>query len=108
MLLVSFVLSHLTQRQLRVMYPDRDLPKTSSPDYAQQLLDVADDGEKHVMLQGLYRTNISMMSLSFVAIIVLLLYSLLTGNSQLFAIFVVIFLMVFTNVQYIRIVRAKN
>lgn len=108
MLLVSFVLSHLTQRQLRIMYPDRDLPKTSSPDYAQQLLDVADDGEKHVMLQGLYRTNISMMSLSFVAIIVLLLYSLLTGNSQLFAIFVVICLMVFTNVQYIRIVRAKN
>ncbi|MDX5980699.1 DUF3169 family protein [Exiguobacterium profundum] len=107
-LLVSFIMSHLTQRQLYIMYPERNLPKTSDPDYAQRLLDVSDDGEKHVILQGLYKTNISTMSLFLVAIIVLLLYSMVTGNSQLFAIFIVICIMAFTNIQYIRIVRAKN
>lgn len=107
-LLVSFIMSHLTQRQLYIMYPERNLPKTSDPDYAQRLFDVSDDGEKHVILQGLYKTNISTMSLFLVAIIVLLLYSMVTGNSQLFAIFIVICIMAFTNIQYIRIVRAKN
>jgi len=107
-LLGSFVLSYAFNALLPVMYPDRTLPKLSNPDYAQRLLELSDDGEKHVMLQGLYRTNITSSALMIFAIIVLLAYSLMTGDSQLFSIFVLSFIMVFTNIQYIRIIRTKN
>ncbi|WP_214843904.1 DUF3169 family protein [Exiguobacterium sp. s150] len=107
-LVAGIVLSYSLNRLLAVMYPERALPKLSDPDYAQRLLDLSDDGEKHVMLQGLYKTNLSTTSLMTLAIILLLVYSVLTGDSQLFSIFVVSLIMVFTNIQYIRIIRSKN
>lgn len=102
------ILSYYLNALLPVMYPERPLPKLSDSDYAQRLLDLSDDGEKHVMLQGLYRTNISTTSLMILAIVLLLVYSVVTGDSQLFSIFVVSSIIVFTNIQYIRIIRTKN
>lgn len=102
------ILSYSLNTLLPIMYPERSLPKLSDPDYAQRLLELSDDGEKHVMLQGLYKTNISTTSLMTFAIILLLVYSIVTGDSQLFSIFVVTLIMIFTNVQYMHIIRSKN
>src|SRR5690606_41275333 len=43
---------------MKNMYPERDLPSITDKKYAEKLLNVSDDGEKHIMLGGLYKTHI--------------------------------------------------
>lgn len=103
----SFVMSFVLPGVMHQMYPKRNLPSISDKDYAQKLLKSSDDGEKHVMLGGLYKTYTTMNSLLIGAIILLLLYSMVTGASQLFAIFVIVAILTITNVQYMFSIRNK-
>lgn len=103
----SFVISFLLPGLMHKMYPERNLPSISDKDYAKKLLESSDDGEKHVMLGGLYKTYMTMNSLLLGAIILLLLYSMVTGTSQLFGIFVVVAILTVTNVQYLSSIRNK-
>lgn len=100
---LSFILSSLVQK----MYPERELPSINDTDYAKKLLEVSDDGEKHVMLGGLYKTHYTMNSLLVGAVILLLLYSIASDSSQLFSIFTIIIILTVTNIQYLIHVRNK-
>ncbi|WP_203333608.1 DUF3169 family protein [Planococcus beigongshangi] len=104
---ISFVVSFLLPGLMHKMYPERNLPSISDKDYANKLLESSDDGEKHVMLDGLYKTYLSLNSLLIGAIILLLLYSMVTGASQLFGIFVVVAILAVTNAQYMFSIRNK-
>lgn len=101
--IMSMVLPGLMPR----MYPDRNLPSISDKHYATKLLESSDDGEKHIMLGGLYKTYLTMNSLLFVAILLLLFYSILSGTSQLFSIFLIIAVLAFANAQYMFSIRNK-
>lgn len=104
---ISFTISFLLPGLMHQMYPERNLPSISDKDYAKKLLERSDDGEKHVMLGGLYKTYMTMNSLLLGAIILLLLYSMVTDTSQLFGIFVVAAILAVTNAQYMFSIRNK-
>lgn len=100
---MSFILPSL----IHEMYPDRNLPSVSEKNYAEKLLKSSDDGEKYVMLGGLYKTYMMMNFLLLAAILLLLFYSMVTGTSQLFSIFTVVAILAITNTQYLLSIRNK-
>lgn len=105
--LFSFVMSFLLPGLMHTMYPERNLPSISDKNFADKLLQSSDDGEKHVMLGGLYKTYLTMNSLLLASIILLLVYSVLTDTSQLFSIFTVAAILAVANTQYMFSVRNK-
>lgn len=103
----SFIISSILPGLTQKMYPERDLPSLGDKQYAEKLLNVSDDGEKHVMLGGLYKTHITMSSLLLGAIVLLLFYSMASDSSQLFSIFIIIIILAITNTQYLFSIRNK-
>lgn len=103
----SFTISSILPGLTKKMYPERDLPSLSDKQYAEKLLNVSDDGEKHVMLGGLYKTHITMNSLLLGAIVLLLFYSMASDSSQLFSIFIIVGILAITNTQYLFSIRNK-
>ncbi|QGH36140.1 DUF3169 family protein [Gracilibacillus salitolerans] len=99
----SFVMPYL----LKVMYPERDLPEASDKDYTKKLLASSDEGERHVMLEGLYYTFNSTNLLLVGAMIILTVYSVSSEHSQLFAIFIIGLILITINMQYILKIRNK-
>ena len=105
---VATLLSTVLPAMIKVLYPDRDLPNVAEKDYAKKLLAASDEGERHVMLEGLYRTfktlNVTLLS----ALLLLIIYSVGTGVSQLFAIFVIALILIIANAQYLFSIRNKS
>lgn len=101
--IVSFMLASLMGK----MYPDRKLPLVSDKDYSKKLLAVSDDGERHVMLGGLFKSYQSMNTLLFLGILFLLFYSLATGSTQMAGILVITVVLIIVNAQYALNVRNK-
>ena len=95
------------QTLVQQMYPERNLPDITEKDYALKLLAASDDGEKHVMLEGLYKTHLLVNILLIVGIILLLFYSLSTSSSQLFSIFVITFILMISNAKYYLTIRNR-
>ncbi|QNR21107.1 DUF3169 family protein [Exiguobacterium sp. Helios] len=95
------------QTLVQQMYPERNLPDISESDYAKKLLAASDDGEKHVMLEGLYKTHSLVNMMLIVGIILLLFYSLSTSSSQLFSIFVITFILIVSNAKYYLTIRNR-
>src|SRR5699024_4446341 len=54
--LVGYFLMASMIRLMQIVYPERNLPSASESDYSKKFLDSVDDGEKYVMLHGLYRS----------------------------------------------------
>lgn len=103
----SFIISGILPGLMKNMYPERDLPSITDKKYAEKLLNVSDDGEKHIMLGGLYKTHITMNSLLLGAIVLLLFYSIASDSSQLFSIFIIVGILAITNTQYQFSIRNK-
>ncbi|KAA0956410.1 DUF3169 family protein [Planococcus sp. ANT_H30] len=86
---LSFILPGLTQK----MYSERQPPSINDKNYTKKSLKISADGEKHVMLGGLYKTYLTMHSLLVRAIILLLFYSIVSDSSQLFSIFTIVIIL---------------
>ena len=106
-MVVGLIGSIRFQTLVQQMYPERNLPNISETDYALKLLAASDDGEKHVMLEGLYKTHSLVNMLLIVGIILLLFYSLSTSSSQLFSIFVITFILMVSNAKYYLTIRNR-
>lgn len=103
----SYILLVFMNSLLQMVYPERPLPKANDPKYAEKLLDMSDDGEKHVILIGLYKT-FQLMGVALVFGIVLsTIYSVSTGNSQLFSILVMGIILILINGKYSLSIREK-
>ncbi|WP_214769262.1 DUF3169 family protein [Exiguobacterium sp. s133] len=100
LIVVGLVGSIHFQTLVQQMYPERNLPDVSETDYGMKLLAASDDGEKHIMLEGLYKTHSVVNMMLIVGIILLLFYSLLTSTSQLFSIFVITLILIVSNTKY--------
>ena len=85
---------------LQKVYPDRDLPNVSESNYAEKLLAVSDDGERFVMLQGLYKSFNLFNLLIIFAIIGAIIYSLYSDHSQIFSIVLMCLVLLLTNMRY--------
>jgi len=106
-MVVGLIGSIRFQTLVQQMYPERNLPDISETDYALKLLAASDDGEKHVMLEGLYKTHSLVNMLLIVGIILLLFYSLSTSSSQLFSIFVITAILMVSNAKYYLAIRNR-
>jgi len=86
LMIVAFIKSIPSEKILNLTNPGFTFPNPQSKNYNKELLDQFDDGQKHLMFQGLYKlyqfTIWALVLLSFG----LMYYSIFTGNSQLVSI----------------------
>lgn len=92
---------------IQTIYPERELPSPAEKNYAKKLLAASDEGEKFVMLQGLYKTFSTTNMLLIFSLFLLIIYSVGTGDSQLFSIFVIGLILIGANTQYLFTIRNK-
>ncbi|WP_456278757.1 DUF3169 family protein [Bacillus sp. AK128] len=104
---ISYFLSMLSARLLQLVYPERNLPKLSEANYAERLLEASDEGERHVMLIGLYKSY-NLLSISLViAMLLSTVYSISSGQSQLFSIMVMGAVLLLVHGKYCASIRNK-
>ena len=92
---------------LPMMYPERDLPSSTDSDFADKLLHASDEGERHVMLEGLYKTFNTMNGALFLGLIILMMYSISTGDNQIFGMIVIAAVLIISSVRYVTSIRGK-
>ena len=107
LLLLSLSMMFITAELAKVVDPNREYPSVNDKQYAEKLMEMSDDGERHIMLHGLYRAFTSINMLLFFAVLALIVYSVLTGVSQLAGILIILFILIFTNTQYMLSIRKK-
>ncbi|MFC3419107.1 DUF3169 family protein [Salinicoccus hispanicus] len=105
--IASFIVQLLTPSITKLMYPERNLPDVSDKHYADKLLALSDEGERHVMLNGLYKAYVSTSSLLFISLVILAVYSVFTGNAQILGMFLVAAILLISIAQYGLSIRNK-
>ena len=83
------------------------MPKVSGKNYADKVLAISDEGERHVMLIGLYKSYYFVTFALVIAIILTTLYSVSSGNSQLFSIIIMSIVLLLTHGRYGLAIRNK-
>lgn len=104
------VVLYLTITQARLisqLYPDRNLPKMGDKKYAEKLLEASDEGERHIMLNGLYKTHNFVQAGLFIGIVILIFYSIATGESQIFSIILIGIILILSQLKYSLDIREK-
>ncbi|QWS50515.1 DUF3169 family protein [Bacillus sp. JNUCC-24] len=105
--IVSIISSYISISVLKLVYPNRNLPSLSDKEYSKKLLAISDEGEKHVMLGGLFHTYQMMNILLTSAMFILIVYSLGTNHSQLFSIMVIGVVLIILNANYVLKIRNR-
>ncbi|MEH7735357.1 DUF3169 family protein [Bacillus pumilus] len=105
--IVTIISSYVAISVLQLVYPNRNLPSPSDKDYSKKLLAISDEGEKHVMLGGLFHTYQMMNILLTSAMFILIVYSLGANHSQLFSIIVIGLALIILNANYMFRIRNR-
>ncbi|KIL19523.1 DUF3169 family protein [Bacillus safensis subsp. safensis] len=105
--IVTIISSYISISVLKLVYPNRNLPSPSDKDYSKKLLAISDEGEKHVMLGGLFHTYQMMNILLTSAMFILIVYSLGANHSQLFSIMVIGIVLIILNANYVLKIRNR-
>ncbi|GLF89471.1 hypothetical protein Saga11_07300 [Bacillus safensis] len=105
--IVTIISSYVAISVLKLVYPNRNLPSPSDKDYSKKLLAISDEGEKHVMLGGLFHTYQMMNILLTGAMFILIVYSLGANHSQLFSIMVIGVILIILNASYMLRIRNR-
>ncbi|MCY1118546.1 DUF3169 family protein [Bacillus safensis] len=105
--IVTIISSYAAVSVLKLVYPNRNLPSPSDKDYSKKLLAISDEGEKHVMLGGLFHTYQMMNILLTGAMFILIVYSLGANHSQLFSIIVIGLVLIILNANYMFRIRNR-
>lgn len=105
--LVVLYLSIVQTGIISKLYPERDLPKPGDKKYTEKLLEVSDEGERHIILNGLYKTHNFVLAGLFMGIVVLIFYSIITGESQIFSIILIGVILIISQLKYSLEIREK-
>lgn len=105
--IASLVFLTRTTKLINKLYPERNLPQPSDKNYADKLLLASDEGERHIMMTALYKTFSMTQVGLFVGILILIVYSMLTGESQIFSILILGILMIVSNMKYYSEIKEK-
>ncbi|WP_462421357.1 DUF3169 family protein [Salinicoccus sp. Marseille-QA3877] len=105
--LVTLYLTIVQSGIISSLYPDRDLPKPGDKKYAEKLLAASDEGERHIMLNGLYKTHNFVQMGLFLGIVILIFYSIITGESQIFSIILIAVILIISQLKYSMEIREK-
>lgn len=104
---LGMILSAVFMEVKKKIHPHRGLPSIGDRRYAKKIFEVSDEGERHIMLQGLYYTFSNMNVLLLVGVFILIIYSIISGVSQLFGILLILGILLITNMQYMIKIRNK-
>lgn len=107
LLVLSVALTTIYSGVLQSVYPQRDLPEIGDKNYAQKLFAASDEGERHIMLQGLHSSFKTLNMLLFFVLFIQIGYSVVSGVSQLFAISCIVIVLIASNVQYHLKIKSK-
>ncbi|QDP41503.1 DUF3169 family protein [Radiobacillus deserti] len=107
LVIVSFLFIQYMIPMMKHVYPDRDFPNKSDSNDAQGILTMADDGEKHVILNGLYKAHSLLNGSLITAIILSTIYSMTKENAQTFSIILMALVLLAVNSNYLFVVRNK-
>lgn len=105
--IMSLIFLIKTTRLVSKLYPERNLPQPSDKNYTDKLLLASDEEERHIMTTALYKTFSLTQVGIFVGILILITYSMLTGESQIFSIIVLGLLMIVSNMKYYSEIKEK-
>ncbi|ABV64295.1 DUF3169 family protein [Bacillus pumilus] len=105
--IITIISSYVALSVLKLVYPNRNLPSPTDKDYNKKLLAISDEGEKHVMLGGLFHTYQMMNILLTGAMFILIVYSLGANHSQLFSIIVIGVVLILLNANYMFRIRNR-
>ncbi|WP_342491198.1 DUF3169 family protein [Bacillus sp. FSL R5-0422] len=105
--IITIISSYVALSVLKLVYPNRNLPSPTDKDYNKKLLAISDEGEKHVMLGGLFHTYQMMNILLTGAMFILIVYSLGANHSQLFSIIVIGIVLILLNANYMFKIRNR-
>lgn len=106
-LIMTFFLIHYMRHLMQQVYPERTMPGTSKSNYVESVLDLADDGEKHVILDGLYKSQ-NILNFSLIAAIALsTIYSISRDDSQIISIILMAIVLLVVNGKYLLVIRNK-
>lgn len=92
---------------MSILYPERNFPKPSDKDYNKKLFEASDEGEIIIMANGLYKSYTLMTILLFSSLVVLIFYSIITGESQIFSIILIGFTLIISQLKYAGEIREK-
>ncbi|MFC7688218.1 DUF3169 family protein [Ureibacillus sp. GCM10028918] len=105
--LVSFILMAISFLSLfpsdkitKITNPTFKMPDPASKNYQQEYFDQFDDGEKYVMLKGLYKIYSFVSWGLFILAFALMYYSVFSGNSQIISIIGIGILFMFIQVSF--------
>jgi len=105
--IVVLYLTVVQTGMVSILYPDRDLPKPGDEKYAEKLMAASDEGERHIMLNGLYKTHGFTQTGLFLGIVILIFYSIITGESQIFSIILIAVILIISQLKYSMEIREK-
>ncbi len=105
--IVSIIFLTRTTKLITKLYPERNLPQPSDKNYTDKLLLASDEGERHIMTTALYKTFSFTQVGIFFGILLLIVYSMLTGESQIFSIIILGIIMIISNTKYYSEIKEK-
>lgn len=107
-LLMLSVISSLTIVKVgQLMDGERSYPKITDANFDKKLLSMMDEGERFVTFQGLYIAFQTTSALLVCAIPLMIGFSLITGQSQIFSITVVVIVLIISHSRYLLAIRKK-
>lgn len=105
--IVAAFMNFRTPKLVKYVYPERKFPAVLDKDYAKKLFAMSDEGERHTMLSGLYSAFTIGNTMLLISMIICSLYSVWSGESQLFSIVVIALILIVMNTQYMLKVRNR-
>jgi len=106
-MILSYLFTILMANLIQLVYPERNIPKFSDSKYTEKLLEISDEGEKHVMLIGFYKPFNLMSVALLIGIVLSTFYSISADQSQLFSIIVMSLVLIIVNGKYCFSIRNK-
>lgn len=104
---ISLYMSIRASALINIVYPDRNLPEPGEKKYNQKLLAATDEGELFVMAKALYTSGALTSALLFFAMILMIFYSIITEESQIFSIILLGLIMIINQLKYSYEIREK-
>ena len=90
------------------IYPERPYQSFNDPKYAAKILDMADEGERQIILVALYKSYNLISMLATFGIVASLIYSIITNTSQLFSIIMLTIILIASNWKYSKSIIKRN
>lgn len=105
-IIIGYIMTAYMLHVIKGAYPERNLPGMADKDFSKKMLEISDAGEKHIMLHALYKAYGFANTAFIIAIIAIALYSIFTGDAQLFSIVLISVILIIMNGIYL--LEAKN